>query len=254
MVDNNGLDSLITDTPATTPDFSSVNASSASVPVRPKLKKIKRPKVRPANISVTPPKVESDMSVSNALSDLNSESTDNPESLEDMMQDTGTSLVTATQAQELTQENERSNPYVLEGLPPDLDYISDEDSDAVYEDSPSPLKKIILTALGCFVLGLLVGAFAFASKTEEKHGLEDVVLNPDVPQGRARCGLTDKTQACIFYVMNCYKQELTGRDFYKLAATLTGREEYTIESENLRYSNVKIKPGAFAQLNIPALK
>jgi hypothetical protein len=54
--------------------------------------------------------------------------------------------------------------------------------------------------------------------------------------------------------MNCYKQELTGRDFFKLAATLTGREEYMIETENLRYATTKIKPGAFAQLNIPALK
>ena len=54
--------------------------------------------------------------------------------------------------------------------------------------------------------------------------------------------------------MNWYKQELTGRDFYKLAAQLTGREEYMIETENLRYSTVKIKPGAIVQLNIPALK
>jgi hypothetical protein len=54
--------------------------------------------------------------------------------------------------------------------------------------------------------------------------------------------------------MNWYKQELNGRSFYKLAAQLTGREEHMIETENIRYSLVKIAPGHFAQLNIPALK
>ena len=81
-----------------------------------------------------------------------------------------------------------------------------------------------------------------------------VVTNPDVPAGRPRCGLTDKSQACVFYLMNWYKQELNGRDFYRLAAELTGREEYMIETDNLRYANMKIKPGNIAQLNIPALK
>jgi hypothetical protein len=104
------------------------------------------------------------------------------------------------------------------------------------------------------LINIFLGGIFFSSKAEEKQGLEGVVLNSDVPQGRARCGLTESSQACIFYIMNWYKQELTGRDFYKLAAQLTGREEYMIETENLRYSTVKIKPGAIVQLNIPALK
>ena len=111
-----------------------------------------------------------------------------------------------------------------------------------------------MAAIFCLFIGLYVGKALFSSETVENYGLEGVVTNPDVPAGRPRCGLTDKSQACVFYLMNWYKQELEGRDFFRLAAELTGREEYMIETDNLRYANTKIKPGNIAQLNIPALK
>ncbi len=116
-------------------------------------------------------------------------------------------------------------------------------------------KTLIYVFSGiCLIIGILIGKIIFSSQTIEKHGLEGVVTNQDIPSGRPRCGLTDPSQACVFYIMNWYKQELTGRDFYKLAAQLTGREEYMIETDNLRYATIKIKPGHFAQLNIPAIK
>jgi hypothetical protein len=111
-----------------------------------------------------------------------------------------------------------------------------------------------MMAIFCLFIGLYIGKTLFSSETIENYGLEGVVTNPDVPAGRPRCGLTDKSQACVFYLMNWYKQELNGRDFYRLAAELTGREEYMIETDNLRYASIKIKPGNIAQLNIPALK
>ena len=228
-------------------DVQSVVASRESAP-RPKLKKIKRPKIRPmTDTPNAPQKVFSDDANNTSFSPINV-------SQSSAASETGTSLMTTADAQSVSREIAPENPYILEDLPPELDYITDDNGGIVYSDGAGSIKKVIGAALICFLLGIFIGAAFFSSKTDVKHGLEDVVLNPDVPQGRARCGLTEKTQACIFYVMNCYKQELTGRDFYKLAATLTGREEYTIEDENMRYSNVKIKPGAFAQLNIPALK
>lgn len=214
----------------------------------PKLKKIKRPKIRP--MSDVPP---APARVSPAEEPTTEDVLETPAEENTL----GTSLVTATDAQDLVRETDLSNSYVLDGLPPELDYTSDEEIggyDPAYADGRAGLKKLIITAIGCFVIGILIGAIFFSSKAEEKQGLEGVVLNSDVPQGRARCGLTESSQACIFYIMNWYKQELTGRDFYKLAAQLTGREEYMIETENLRYATVKIKPGAIVQLNIPALK
>ena len=149
-----------------------------------------------------------------------------------------------------------NSSYVLDSLPPELDYDPEEYIENSYADSGSFVKKkfLFLASGLCLVVGLFAGKAMFSSQTVENYGLEGVVTNPDVPSGRPRCGLTDKSQACVFYLMNWYKQELNGRDFYKLAAQLTGREEYMIETDNLRYATVKIKPGHFAQLNIPALK
>ena len=81
-----------------------------------------------------------------------------------------------------------------------------------------------------------------------------MAFNSEVPAGRPRCGMTEESQACVLYLMNCYKQELTGRNFFELAAQLTKRETYMIDSANIRYANEKIKPGYFVQLNIPALQ
>ena len=227
-----------------------LQSSSTKPPARPKLKKIKRLKVRPmSDIPVAPQKANPETNSSEQSfvdDDFNDEFSGNTQ---------GTSLITATDAKDISQDDEFNNSYVLEGLPPELDYVTGDNGEAIYpETGIMAYKKPLIIALGCFLFGMFLGAIFFSTKTEEKHGLEDVVLNSDVPQGRARCGLTDRSQACIFYIMNCYKQELTGRDFFKLAATLTGREEYMIETENLRYATTKIKPGAFAQLNIPALK
>lgn len=222
---------------------------------RPKLKKIKRPKIRP--ISDVPPAPEKTIVEDSLISDTAAEA---PRQEQTAVPENGgssqNSLVTSKDAQQLLNNNEsRQQSYVLDGLPPELDYDADDDGSFDYqENNGASLFKQVLIGVICLVIGISLGHVFFSSKKVEQHGLEGIVLNPDVPKGRARCGLTEQTQACVFYVMNWYKQELTGRSFYKLAAQLTGREEHMIETENIRYSLVKIRPGHFAQLNIPALK
>ncbi|MBO5038016.1 MAG: hypothetical protein J6C85_00965 [Alphaproteobacteria bacterium] len=273
MENNDGLDSFITNT-------SAESGSQQTSPSRPKLRKIKRPKIRPAaDILQAPDKIMPDISqpeetrqtVPNdnlqslseefntaVLSVSSNEEEQNKDISEGLNPDAdalkSTELITATEAQNVVSQEEYNNPYVLDGLPPELDYMADDNAE--YIDSANYVKKNVLyiAAFVCLFVGLFIGKALFASQRIEQHGLEGVVLNPDVPAGRPRCGLTDRSQACIFYLMNWYKQELTGRDFYKLAAQLTGREEYMIETENLRYATIKIKPGHFAQLNIPAIK
>lgn len=252
-MDDNSLDSFINSV--------SENASQTNVDTivqttnRPKLRKIKRPKQRTTtDIPLAPQKI---MPENIDLGDLEVEKkqdeflTEN--SNEAYIQTKETSLVTAKDANDMA-SSLNDNPYVLEALPPDLDYIDD-----TYENDYSNMgyvkKNVVFIASAiCLSIGLFIGKTFFSYKTVEKHGLEGVVINEDVPAGRPRCGLTDRSQACVFYLMNWYKQELNGRDFYKLAAQLTGREEYLIETGNMRYATVKIKPGNFAQLNIPALK
>jgi hypothetical protein len=227
---------------------------------RPRLRKIKRPKIRPMNqedVSVRPsPVVSSDENV-NDSSNLNSLTPSF--SQQETEEASKTSLITSDVAKDLTDTIKKSeNPYILEGLPPELDYengsTSQDEEDDFINHSTYMKKNISYILAGiCLFIGLFIGKAFFSSQVIENRGLEGIVINPEVPSGRPRCGLTDKNQACIFYIMNWYKQELNGRDFYKLAAQLTGREEYMIETENLRYAQVKIKPGHFAQLNIPAI-
>lgn len=270
MENNDSLDNFIT----TNSTESVIQPASAP---RPKLRKIKRPKIRPvADILQTPdkitPNVSQPMESSQTVADDNLQSlsdelsaaiSSNEQNYTESVSETAdsnvdksesTNLITATEAQNAVSQEEYSNSYVLDSLPPELDSMTEDNIE--YIDSANYIKKNVfyIVAFVCLFIGLFIGKALFSSQKVEQHGLEGIVLNPDVPAGRPRCGLTDRSQACIFYLMNWYKQELTGRDFYKLAAQLTGREEYMIETENLRYATVKIKPGHFAQLNIPALK
>lgn len=269
-MEENSLDSLITNSSVehSAPLENSPKRQEQAF-ARPKLRKIKRPKIRPmADIPPAPAKVmPEELNLSNSLDDLLNQPSGIPsenkaeetaileEDVHEELRQTH-NLIRAVDAQNTATVStaESTNPYVLDALPPELDFTAGEETEEIYINDY--IKKNIFYAISvlCLFIGIMVGRAMFSSQTIEKHGLEGVVLNPEVPAGRPRCGLTDRNQACVLYIMNCYKQDLNGRDFYKMAAKLTDREDYMIETENLRYATVKIKPGHFAQLNIPALK
>lgn len=115
-------------------------------------------------------------------------------------------------------------------------------------------KAVIISAAIAFVLGFFFAKIFFTEETVIRDGLQGVVINAEVPRGRARCGVAERTQGCVLYIMNPQRQEITARDFYDLASQLTGRQRFVIETGNMRYSNVKIRPGGIAQLNIPPLQ
>ena len=251
MAENNMLDDFLAD------NKNAEQIAQQNTAPRPKLKKIKRAKIRPAVDLPTPPEkvAPEPQNTEHSEPDMAEAISTQADGEVEGKSAVNTALMTNNDAQNLV-SNQQENSYILDGLPPELDYIMDENLDEEYIDNSHYVKKQLLYVIAavCLFSGIFIGAIFFNEKVEEKQGLEDVVLNPDVPKGRPRCGLTDKSQACIFYIQNWYKQELNGRDFYKMAAQLTGREEYMIETDNLRYATVKIKPGYFAQLNIPALK
>jgi hypothetical protein len=244
-MDNNSLDSFVNGGLDSTQNTTITSTGEVNV-ARPKLRKIKRPKIRPSSDIPSAPQKEMPIETKQAL---NNDSTD--EVINDASGENN-AIVSLNDVDALSDVN-YDNPYSTQPLPPDYD-LSPIDN-ITYDNSDYVKKNLFITvSVICLFVGLFLGKSIFSSSKVEKHGLEGVVMNEDVPTGRARCGLTDKSQACVFYLMNWYKQELNGRDFYKLAAQLTGREEYMIETDNLRYATVKIKPGHFAQLNIPALK
>lgn len=245
MDENTSLDQLITEP----------HAGAQPIENRPRLKKIKRPKVRPTNnLPPAPEKVFVEEN-SRAQSDLSDFSSDSENIIDE--ETSATDLIAPKNVNKILQERQNPNPYILDSLPPDFatDELLDPDdyNNSSVADERWSRRRLFIFAVAFFLIGSLFHAVFFSSSSEEKYGLEGVILNQDVPAGRPRCGLTEKTQACVFYLMNCYKQELTGRDFYKLAGQLTGREEYLIETANLHYATVKIKPGHFAQINIPPL-
>ena len=116
-------------------------------------------------------------------------------------------------------------------------------------------NKTVLLLLALFTLfGIIIGATMFSQKQAARgRGLDGVVFNQDVPAGRSRCGLVEPHQGCVLYIMNPKNQEVTGRDFFATAAQWTKRQRYLIDTGNMRYSNVRIKPGYIAQINIPPI-
>ena len=140
-------------------------------------------------------------------------------------------------------------------------FINDEN--LVYEQAmptsvfsnPNMAKKVtIFSTIIAFIIGIIGAKIFFTEPTVVRDGLQGVVVNSEVPRGRARCGVAEKTQGCVLYIMNPQRQELNASDFYDLASQLTGRQRFIIETGNMRYSNRKIKPGEIAQFNIPPLQ
>lgn len=140
-------------------------------------------------------------------------------------------------------------------------FVSDSDLDDDAEEAHLLIqdgmfsKKILQIAVAAaFVIGFTLAKLFFSTQEIVNNGLQGVVANQEVPRGRARCGIAEKTQGCVLYIMNPQRQDLNARDFYDLASQLTGRQRFVIETGNMRYSNVKISPGEIAQLNIPPLQ
>ena len=136
---------------------------------------------------------------------------------------------------------------------PQEEYFEEEVLPA--SDLPPYMTKNILILIGAvlFFLGIITAKILFAEEKVVRNGLQGVVVNAEVPKGRARCGVAERTQGCVLYVMNPQRQEMSARDFYDLASQLTGRQRFVIETGNMRYSNTKIRPGDIAQFNIPPL-
>ena len=140
-------------------------------------------------------------------------------------------------------------------------FVSDSDLDDDAEESRLLIqdgmfsKKILQIAVAAaFVIGFTLAILFFSTQEIVNNGLQGVVANPEVPRGRARCGIAEKTQGCVLYIMNPQRQDLNARDFYDLASQLTGRQRFVIETGNMRYSNVKISSFEISQLNIPPLQ
>ena len=115
-------------------------------------------------------------------------------------------------------------------------------------------KTIMLMMFISVIIGMIL---AYVTLPQQKAPLDEclthVVKNTDVPKGKSRCGVAEPHQGCVLYIMNPMNKEVRGRDFYINAAKWTGRERYSIETGNMHYGNTVIKPGYFAEINVPPI-
>ena len=156
--------------------------------------------------------------------------------------------------QDILQPND--NLYENNGDAENIKFITEED---LYKAQSSETissylknKTILLLLILASLIGAVIGALFFSgTNTPKGRGLDGVIFNQDVPPGRSRCGLVTPNQGCVLYLMNYKTQEISGRDFFTTAAQWTNRPRYLIETSNLHYTNVRIKPGYIAQINIP---
>lgn len=252
------------------------NTANQNVSQRPMLKKVKRPinrtpqapmnasvsSARPAQPSFNKPASSDPFSGSQPTQGLNNpfiskDSADDAFNLDAYLDDS----TLPAKAQSTTNPAAPRKFLGEEDLPP-LQTEALADTEGVYDDAALPVSdlppymtKKILILLGAvlFFLGIITAKIFFAEEKVVRNGLQGVVVNPEVPKGRARCGVAERTQGCVLYVMNPQRQEMAARDFYDLASQLTGRQRFVIETGNMRYSNTKIRPGDIAQFNIPPL-
>ncbi len=155
------------------------------------------------------------------------------------------------------QVDANENYYANNGDAENIRFVTEEELQGNNAETISYLiknKTVILMLILAGIIGMILGTFIFAGKqTSKSRGLDGVVVNSDVPAGRSRCGLVEPHQGCVLYIMNASRQEVTGKTFYTTAAEWTKRQRYLIETGNMNYSSVRIKPGHIAQINIPPL-
>ena len=110
--------------------------------------------------------------------------------------------------------------------PVDATEMQDESIDmGLYDDNfaadfnlpPTILKKknmLIVTGV-IFFFGLMIGMM-LGGGDNIVEGLRGAVKNPEVPRGRPRCGIAERGQGCVFYLMNNDRRELEAKEFYPL--------------------------------------
>ena len=157
------------------------------------------------------------------------------------------------------------------GIIDDLDEEVTIEQDADEEEFVNPYDKNFASDLGLppafvrtpmmlffFMLFTVVGAgLGFFYGTMDSRGADElpgVVTNAEIPKGRPRCGIAQKGQGCVFYVMNAQRREMEARDFFGIASDMLQIPKFQIETANIRYATMRIPPGYIALLNIPPVQ
>ncbi len=145
--------------------------------------------------------------------------------------------------------------------------VSEESSAGLYDNNfaadfnlpPSILTTkmfVVIVSVVC-VIGMFLGSMLFGSSSapaQKSSGLSGVVRNTDITKNLPRCGMTDRGQACILYIVNHTRYDKKAREFFDEAVRLTEVQKYSISIANPKYAEVRIPPGHFVQIQIPNVR
>lgn len=180
-----------------------------------------------------------------------------------------------TEIQEETPEEEEELDVGEDGIIDDLAEepeekdASEEEGDARFEASPYDdnlaadlglppafirTKVLLFVFLLFTLLGGCAGFFFGVSQSQGKDEMPGVVNNAEIPKGRPRCGLAEKGQGCVLYLMNAQRREMEAKEFFGYAADILGIPKFQIETANIRYATMRIPPGYIALFNIPPVQ
>ncbi len=118
------------------------------------------------------------------------------------------------------------------------------------------IKTKVLIPLFLLFIAAGVGIGMFLGNPQQKASdeLPGVVSNPEIPKGRPRCGIAQKGQGCVIYVMNAQRREMQAKDFFGIAADMLQIPKFQIETANIRYATTRVPPGYIVLLNVPPVQ
>ena len=115
--------------------------------------------------------------------------------------------------------------------------------------------KVLIPLFVLFLfLGTGLGMFIGNPRQVVSEELPGVVSNPEIPKGRPRCGLSQKGQGCVLYLMNAQRREVEAKEFFGMAADMLSIPKFQIETANIRYATTRVPPGYIALFNIPPVQ
>lgn len=150
-----------------------------------------------------------------------------------------------------TPKSERETP-VPEDAPPE------DTKPETPEAKPSFLQKpagLAVMAGGALVVGIFLGSSVFAPEPPPPTGIQRIAKNQHAPPGRvALCGAVERTEDCVFYILNSDTREREAGEFYDEVARRLNTQKHLLEGRNLDYDRTRIRPGYMAEIYVPALK
>ena len=155
----------------------------------------------------------------------------------------------ASEEEEVPAEPEQEEESLFEPSPYEHNMASDLGLPPAFIKTKVLLPLFLFFIICGGVMGFVINSMQNRSDAE----MPGVVYNSEIPKGRPRCGLAQKGQGCVLYLMNAQRREVEAKDFFTMASDILGVPKFQIETANIRYATMRIPPGYIALLNIPPM-